>query len=940
MHPTSIRLFLLLAVLVSAAASAQMIFVGVENIPPTVGPVNAKPVTLTPSKQETVNCWAIVTDMNGYGDLTRFEGILWNPARTDRLGRDDNRTHYTTRTGTGNLLSQLSSNVTIGFQVHSQSEPGEWYCELIAYDNSTSGSNVTNMTIFSLDCNNSRKDAGEVLTDCGGSDCQPCLQGTNLQLTSLTGETVTGLIIVRSNTPDSIRISTVDATRLQSDVNSISRSKMSITPYNITLGPYQAANFSVRIEVPSNITPGVFTSNISFRTDSLPELRATLTLNVNAPMIAPSVSNVRISYPIVLEEDATTSVYCNGSVTDYNGFGSIGSIDAIFGAAGQQAGRIQLASDGSIISYVPSSVNITQASNTTGLATFRFELEPNTMTGTWRCTITAEDNTGLTGSNYSDAEVYGQSCSNGIRDADEELADCGGGCQPCLLGQDVYVETRPGRNVQPITELTSYASQPIEIIGYSISDMVSDTGVIPSENIGVTPPSLILNPYERREITVSIAIPHELNKSYYNGTISANTGVGISADMRSYVNIRSRGEGWINVLTDYTCIRYPAYLTVLDEDSLQPIENSSISVYFGGSLYAALSSDSDGEAKFIPEFAGTYNVTVEKERYNTEETLLQVTVCAENEMCSDGIQNQGESGIDCGGPCPNICSFCEDGILDEGEVEVDCGGPCPPCQCQNGLKDGWEEGIDCGGPCAPCPEIPRVSKLVISANNYVKKGDILDIRVHDDLGNPADAIVRIKKRDGSQIKVRTDSEGRYLMRVNDVGSISGKYGFDDRFQVVGEWTVTAYRAGYLPGELRVIILDPAAATSSIFLAVILGGAIIFLLRRRSKTLVDYKAAIYLVREDRLQDYRRLYVTEDTFDRLPPEIPKKRFRRVQLSLEDIENAENVSEEYGMDLDIAKLLVAAEKAKAREVLLVSEPSAGVKQKFHRIKIRVLE
>lgn len=46
--------------------------------------------------------------------------------------------------------------------------------------------------------------------------------------------------------------------------------------------------------------------------------------------------------------------------------------------------------------------------------------------------------------------------------------------------------------------------------------------------------------------------------------------------------------------------------------------------------------------------------------------------------CSDGIQNQGETGIDCGGPCAP-CATCNDGIQNQGETGVDCGGPCAPC---------------------------------------------------------------------------------------------------------------------------------------------------------------------------------------------------------------------------------------------------------------------
>lgn len=47
--------------------------------------------------------------------------------------------------------------------------------------------------------------------------------------------------------------------------------------------------------------------------------------------------------------------------------------------------------------------------------------------------------------------------------------------------------------------------------------------------------------------------------------------------------------------------------------------------------------------------------------------------------CSDGIMNQGEKGVDCGGPC-NPCETCDDGIKNQGEEDVDCGGPCSTCR--------------------------------------------------------------------------------------------------------------------------------------------------------------------------------------------------------------------------------------------------------------------
>lgn len=47
---------------------------------------------------------------------------------------------------------------------------------------------------------------------------------------------------------------------------------------------------------------------------------------------------------------------------------------------------------------------------------------------------------------------------------------------------------------------------------------------------------------------------------------------------------------------------------------------------------------------------------------------------------------------------------CVDGVLNQGEENVDCGGPCAACPtCSDGIQNQDESGIDCGGPCADCP---------------------------------------------------------------------------------------------------------------------------------------------------------------------------------------------------------------------------------------------
>lgn len=54
--------------------------------------------------------------------------------------------------------------------------------------------------------------------------------------------------------------------------------------------------------------------------------------------------------------------------------------------------------------------------------------------------------------------------------------------------------------------------------------------------------------------------------------------------------------------------------------------------------------------------------------------------------CTDGIMNQNETGIDCGGSC-TACPTCSDGILNQGETGIDCGGPCDACPSMSANVD-------------------------------------------------------------------------------------------------------------------------------------------------------------------------------------------------------------------------------------------------------------
>jgi len=80
--------------------------------------------------------------------------------------------------------------------------------------------------------------------------------------------------------------------------------------------------------------------------------------------------------------------------------------------------------------------------------------------------------------------------------------------------------------------------------------------------------------------------------------------------------------------------------------------------------------------------------------------------------CSDGIMNQDETGVDCGGASCTACGVaatCSDGIMNQDETGIDCGGAsCTACgvsaTCSDGIMNQDETGVDCGGAsCSACP---------------------------------------------------------------------------------------------------------------------------------------------------------------------------------------------------------------------------------------------
>ncbi|GEM_PF-3442790 len=111
----------------------------------------------------------------------------------------------------------------------------------------------------------------------------------------------------------------------------------------------------------------------------------------------------------------------------------------------------------------------------------------------------------------------------------------------------------------------------------------------------------------------------------------------------------------------------------------------------------------DGMVKLVPMKVGTYTITAEKARYNSEEKAITIKDCEGKETTTvetttsveettttvevaTTVQTTIETTVPTTVPTTipttvstTIKETCDDGIINQGEEGVDCGGPCAAC---------------------------------------------------------------------------------------------------------------------------------------------------------------------------------------------------------------------------------------------------------------------
>ena len=103
-------------------------------------------------------------------------------------------------------------------------------------------------------------------------------------------------------------------------------------------------------------------------------------------------------------------------------------------------------------------------------------------------------------------------------------------------------------------------------------------------------------------------------------------------------------------------------------------KTETVAIETGKSLTAEINIPTNAQiGDYLLETTAKY-----KDKIATSSIMIRIVKKEAEPTCTDGIKNQDEVDIDCGGPC-KACPTCSDEIQNQGETGIDCGGPCSDC---------------------------------------------------------------------------------------------------------------------------------------------------------------------------------------------------------------------------------------------------------------------
>ena len=309
------------------------------------------------------------------------------------------------------------------------------------------------------------------------------------------------------------------------------------------------------------------------------------------------------------------------------------------------------------------------------------------------------------------------SCNNGMKDGQETDADCGGSCGKCEIGKVCsinadcesdycYVQTCRQKPPEKTTSLLSKEPVPENRAPENRSESVTV----------LIPPSAIPPPRAGENHLVSII---RRNASY---AFEPSFLVIFSGDTLTWVNNDSVAHKPVSfdrmvesekLFPGQTWTFTPAVGEVNYQDDLYPSTEGLWSVFkgivvvkswvgaCGDRLKDLDESDVDCGGHCSPCNLG--KACHAASDCSLHLCIAETCVSPQPVSCVDGLKNQVETGVDCGGSCQK----CQDGTAcatasDCKSSYCSAHGICLTPSCTDGENDQGESGVDCGGSCAPC----------------------------------------------------------------------------------------------------------------------------------------------------------------------------------------------------------------------------------------------
>ncbi len=267
---------------------------------------------------------------------------------------------------------------------------------------------------------------------------------------------------------------------------------------------------------------------------------------------------------------------------------------------------------------------------------------------------------------YPQTGIYAPSCFNKIKDGNEQDIDCGGNCgSVCPSLTSTYTPT------MSFFGITLYGTPVVTTIppAFCCQD-IDGNGMVDTNDVDrITEIAAGIKPSAGRCSAVN---PTYLISSPMYPTLTCNNNQRVGdLDNNNAVNLIDRyllnriRQGLISVSGQNCC----------NDWSSDGVRDYIADVNLNGFI------EIGDESTITPSTLG----------YSPAPTTFcstAATTTTPSATCSDGIQNQGETGVDCGGPC------------------AACSTTTPAATCSDGIQNQGETGVDCGGPCAACPSAP------------------------------------------------------------------------------------------------------------------------------------------------------------------------------------------------------------------------------------------